>query len=247
MAIVSVFMACSLSYAGTFYSEYKISGGGLDPNDLKKSGLSVEQLKGMNLDPKELEKNRLISVILRYDDINATYNGACYNQFILEVDSQADTTLKITLHGKMTSKSWFKKDEFTVQPLGSIQVSRNDLPEFLKSAEDGMYSSVSRTIDQLKIENRELSREEKNRELELAEEESLRSKKNINEVLADFEENRRELANDKALYNWGIKVMTNDFGVQIMPKQPWYKRYWYYILGKFGVCATGAYCCTQQK
>jgi len=52
---------------------------------------------------------------------------------------------------------------------------------------------------------------------------------------------------EKAWYDFGINIMTQKFGVQIMPQQPWYKRYWHYILGTFGLCAAGAYCYSQQK
>lgn len=46
---------------------------------------------------------------------------------------------------------------------------------------------------------------------------------------------------DKLMYDWGIDVITKNFGVTIAPQQPRYKKYWGYLLGALGICV-GTYC-----
>lgn len=48
---------------------------------------------------------------------------------------------------------------------------------------------------------------------------------------------------NKELYESGIDFMKKHLGVTILPpqQQPWYKKYWAYLLGALGVCV-GTYC-----
>jgi|GEM_PF-3814224 len=66
-------------------------------------------------------------------------------------------------------------------------------------------------------------------------------------VYMESYENKRSITSgnfkefDKIMYNWGLHILKDKFNVTITPQQPWYKRYWAYILGTLGICAAG-YC-----